>query len=439
MDARKQVEKIVLETLKRMAPEEVVGRSMRYDSGEDRLDVEQESFTLKGREVHLIGSGKASAAMASAVEEVLGNRLAGGAVITPKGTRRELTRIRLLEGTHPFPGPESLKATDELFNYVTKIPDGSLLLFLISGGSSALLFRPAEGITLDDLVETHRLLLDSGADIHEMNVVRTALSGIKGGQFLRSLEHLSVVDLIFSDVPGDQFRSIGSGPTTPGLISRRQALQIVQKVGLLGELPPAVRSLLKKEGEFVVQPHPGVHRQFLLASARKLADAVSEAFREQGVEVQVHTPAYGAPIEEVEQMMMSEIREHLLAGSKRQNGSDKPSRKALIWYGESSVRVTGEGKGGRNQELALRICRHLKPEERVAFLSLGTDGVDGPTDAAGALVDGETAAKAKKQGLDPDEFLSRNDSWSFFDQAGGLVRTGPTGNNLMDLQVALIG
>lgn len=439
MDARRQVENTVLETLKAMAPEEVVRRSLRYDSGEDRLEVEQESFSLEGREVHLIGSGKASAAMARAVEEVLGNRLAGGAVITPKGTHRSLTRVHLLEGTHPFPGPESLQATDELFNYVAEIPEGSLLLYLISGGSSALLFRPAEGITLDDLVKTHRLLLDSGADIHEMNVVRTALSGIKGGQFLRSLEHLSVIDLIFSDVPGDHLRSIGSGPTTPGLISRRQALQIVQRVGLLAELTPAVRSLLKKEGEFVVQPHPGVHRQFLLASAKKLADSVSEAFRKQGVEAYVYTPAYGAPIEDVEEMMVNGIREHLLADGKRQNGSDRPSRKALIWYGESSVRVTGEGKGGRNQELALRICRHLKPEERVVFLGLGTDGVDGPTDAAGALVDGETAQKAREQGLDPDDFLSRNDSWTFFDQAGGLVQTGPTGNNLMDLQVALIG
>lgn len=513
---------LIQNALKLVDPYEIVRSHVRFDRDSGHVEVSEtpldrhsatadhqiEEWTLgSDQEVYVLGSGKAAVTMAKALEEIFRERIQGGLVIVPQGVAEPLQRIQTQEGSHPLPDASSLASTYELIDLAQKIPDGSLVFYLLSGGSSALLCMPAEGLELDDLAATHQLLLTSGANIHEMNVVRTALSRVKGGQLLQHLSHVDLVDLVISDVPGDLLPSIGSGPTTAGTLRFEEACRILEKYNLWDKTPSPVRQFLEDRRntspEHTVAPHPGPHHQFLISSAGKLAQRVASECRQIGYEAEVISPAYDAPIEEVEKMIVSRIHDEIASGgaertvqdpgsvgtgsavpedegeargvglgsseneptpgtaedvptpgsaddastpgsSENESTPDSPGGrraigKCLIWYGESSVTVSGSGKGGRNQELALRIARHLTPGDGVVAASVGTDGVDGPTDAAGAVVSGETLKIAAEKGLDPEHYLRNNDSYTFFDQIGGLIRTGPTGNNLMDLQVVMIG
>ena len=484
--------------------------SLKEEKGSEEKGSEENTrvWTLSpDQDVYLLGSGKAAVTMARALEEIFKERIRDGLVIVPQGVAEPMQRIRALEGSHPLPDANSLASTYELIDLATKIPDGSLVFYLLSGGSSALLCRPADELELDDLVATHQLLLTSGANIHEMNVVRTALSSVKGGQLLQYLSHTDLVDLVISDVPGDLLRSIGSGPTTTGTVRFGEAYQVLQRYNLGDRVPESVQRFLNERREVApdhtVAPHPGPHHQFLISSAGILARRVAAECRRNGYEAEVMSPAYDAPIGEVEKMILSRIHDEVASdrterpiqdpgsvgtgsavpedeggarsfglgstedgptpgsdedgptpgssedGSTPGSAEDGPTPgsagnkiaggKCLIWFGESSVNVSGSGKGGRNQELALRIARHLMPGDGVVAASVGTDGVDGPTDAAGAVVSGDTLQIAAGKGLDPQAYLQNNDSYTFFDQTGGLIKTGPTGNNLMDLQVVMIG
>src|SRR5690625_3617504 len=221
--------------------------SLKEEKGSEEKGSEENTrvWTLSpDQDVYLLGSGKAAVTMARALEEIFKERIRDGLVIVPQGVAEPMQRIRALEGSHPLPDANSLASTYELIDLATKIPDGSLVFYLLSGGSSALLCRPADELELDDLVATHQLLLTSGANIHEMNVVRTALSSVKGGQLLQYLSHTDLVDLVISDVPGDLLRSIGSGPTTPGTLRFGEAYQVLQRYNLGGRAPDSMRRFL---------------------------------------------------------------------------------------------------------------------------------------------------------------------------------------------------
>src|SRR5690625_3431188 len=437
------------------------GQTGSGQTGSDVAAAPKEWTLAPDQGVYVLGSGKAAVTMAKALEQVFGDRIRDGLVIVPKGVAEPLQRAQALEGSHPLPDANSLASTYELIDLAQKIPDGSLVFYLLSGGSSALLCMPAEGLSLDDLATTHQLLLTSGANIHEMNVVRTALSNVKGGQLLQHLAHTNLVDLVISDVPGDLLPSIGSGPTTAGTIRFEEACQILERYNLWGKTPSPVREFLEDRRstspEHTVAPHPGPHHQFLISSAGILAQRVALECQRNGYEAEVISPAYDAPIEEVEKMIVSRIHDEVASdrterpiqdpgsvgtgsavpedeggarsfglgstedgptpgsdedgptpgssedGSTPGSAEDGPTPgsagnkiaggKCLIWFGESSVNVSGSGKGGRNQELALRIARHLMPGDGVVAASVGTDGVDGPTDAAGAVVRGDTLHK----------------------------------------------
>ncbi len=426
---------ILLESLELMSPEHAV----RHQIGLNQQD-DDALFTIFGNDIKLdksekiwvIGSGKASVAMARAVEEILEDRIADGMVIAPQipSGPSQPKRIQVLKGSHPIPDKESLSSTFELIEFAKHIPRGSIVLSLISGGTSALLCMPGSTIEIEDMGILHDLLLESGMDIHQMNTIRKTVSEVKAGGLLRHLNQTRLFDLVISDVPGDLLASIGSGPTCFEQKDFEGTFQLLKQYKLWDKVPHTIRAYIAKgmkEQTDTQPPELLSHSSTIVSSAGMLARKIADKSENAGYETEIIDPAYNHPIEEVEQHILKTIR------NQPENG-----KKCFVFYGESSVKVTGGGKGGRNQELALRLSRFIQPDQKMSIACMGTDGVDGPTDAAGAIVDETTLSEANKKNLDMELFLKNNDSWNFFNQAGGHIKTGPTGNNLMDVVVVLV-
>ncbi|MDX1672832.1 MAG: DUF4147 domain-containing protein [Balneolaceae bacterium] len=426
--------------------------SSPYRLTKEALDELKSGKALKGsREVYLVATGKASVEMARAVRAGLSGRLAGGIVVTSYETDKKWEGITLLKASHPVPDETSVEAGRKVKAFIEGIPPDAAALFCISGGTSSLLCLPGEGITVEELSETFRLLNNSGATIGEMNAVRKHLSAVKGGQLLRSFDPgVTLIDLLISDVPDDDPAVIGSGPTTPDISTYQDSYHVLLEYGLWEKVPASVRNRVEQGIDGIVPDtvKPGEdpvknHSQRVIGSARKLAVTAAKLAEEEGYNTWVDDSAYNDDVEEV----ASRIGEIALGVAVDQEiepeeppefhtDIDRPA--ALLFYGESTVQVTGEGKGGRNQELALRGASHIRGQEKITWLSAGTDGVDGPTDAAGAVVDGLTIRKAREKGIHPNMYLDNNDSYHFHEKMGTLLKTGPTGNNLMDLQVIII-
>ncbi|MFU8812379.1 MAG: glycerate kinase type-2 family protein [Balneolaceae bacterium] len=429
------------ETLDAVRPAAIIRSHLNFrpDSGE--LDISGQTYSLStNRPLYVIGFGKASATMAEAIDDMIGDRITDGMVITSTENVQKLKHIQVLPGTHPLPDKKSLSSSYELLHFVKKIPEGALVLCLISGGASALLCMPAGGIEVEELAELNRLLIESGASIQEINTVRKLFSDVKGGRLLHHLKHTTLVDLIISDVADNDLAMIGSGPTVAQEISASDAFKVLKKYGLYGAIPHELRSHLGREMDAEVKQHRSAatadfdaHRSFLLASGRHMAERAGEVVDAKGYKPIVESTAFEGPIEKLEQMLMNAILNV-------PSNIRKP--RAIIMYGECTVQVTGSGKGGRNQELALRMAQRLRdelPNRDVVVLSAGSDGIDGPTDAAGAVVTPKTVAEAAGIGMDADRYLQENDSYHFFSQVGMHLKPGATGNNLMDLQIVLVG
>lgn len=388
------------------------------------------------RPVYMISTGKASVAMARTGIEIVGKQFREGLVVTPKSDDDvEVSGCRIYEASHPVPDESSVKAGEAVLDFIREVPSGSLLIYNLSGGTSSLMCRPAEGISVDDLNRAYELLNNSGATIREINTVRKHLSRIKGGQLLREVkEDVSLVDLVISDVPNDELEIIGSGPTTPDSSTFADARDIVDEYALWEQLPDPVREHIREgiEGERseTLKPGeelPGDHQTHIVGSARQLAGKASDYAEQRGYRTEVAGEAYNKDVEDVASMIAEEALDR---------GEGRST--ALVYYGESTVQVDGDGKGGRNQELALRGALKIRDHDHITWLSAGTDGIDGPTDAAGAIVSGQTISRARAKGLDPESFLENNDAYHFHEQAGTLLKTGPTGNNLMDIQIVLV-
>jgi glycerate-2-kinase len=280
-------------------------------------------------------------------------------------------------------------------------------------------------------------LLESGASIYEVNTVRIALSGVKGGQLLSYFNDVTLLDLVISDVPNDELESIGSGPTTSQEISFDKAFKVLKKYFIWNDLPHDVRNHLAqnmdeelREEKPFTTPDIKNHYSWIVSSASQVAEKVKKMVVKNGYQTKLIHPAWSGSIDEFEEHLMEKLQNLL---------QEKTTKKALVFYGESTVIVTGDGLGGRNQEIALRIAKRLNDYgQSITFLSAGTDGIDGPTDVSGAIVDQNTYKNAKEKGLNPEDFIDRNDSYHFFQKAGGHIKTGPTGNNVMDIQFFLI-
>ena len=388
------------------------------------------------RRIFVIGAGKAGATMAQAAEKVLGRRIEAGLVNTKYGHLAKLRRIELNECGHPVPDERGVEGARRIARIAEEAGPDDLVICLISGGASALLPLPAEPVTLAEKQETTRLLLACGANIHEINAVRKHISRIKGGQLARLASPAAVESLLLSDVIGDDLDVIGSGPTAPDASTFQRALEILNKYGIGGKTPAAVRGRLEQgaTGKIPETPKPGDvvfrrTRNRVIGSNRLAVDAAARKARELGFRTLVLSTFVEGETREIARMHAAIAREMVASG--------RPARPraCIVTGGETTVTLRGQGLGGRNQEFVLAAALDIAGLENVVVLSAGTDGTDGPTDAAGAIADGRTLERDCRAAA----FLAENDSYHYFDALGDLVRTGPTGTNVMDVRILLVG
>ncbi len=389
----------------------------------------------------VIGFGKASCQMAKALETHLTVPISGGMVITKYGhctAPYTPDKITVREAGHPLPDENGLRGANEVMRILQNTDAGTMVVFLISGGGSALLASPYEGISLDDKQEVTRLLLSAGADIFELNTVRKHISGVKGGRLAEIAYPARVISLILSDVIGDRLDVIASGPTSPDKTTFSEAIQVLKKYDLFDKAPQKVRDLLLRGEKGSIRETPKEDDQVFEKVTNTIIGSSIKALKAaqaKAVSLEFKTEIISAEI-------TGEARQAALHLAKKALDKKRDKKTAsplcLISGGETTVTVKGSGLGGRNMELALSFAVAIDGAEGITLLSAGTDGTDGPTDAAGAVVDGQTIAHARSLGLDPHLYLDNNDSYNFFKQAGGLFITGPTGTNVMDIQIVLI-
>lgn len=398
--------------------------------------------TDAGRPIRVAGMGKAAMAMAGVIEAELGPQIQEGTVAVPHGYPAHLperlpapVRIGVQTAGHPVPDTESLRAGHRLLAIAEACNAEDTLVVLISGGGSALAVAVPNAVELSDVQQVIQALLTSGAPIQSINVVRKHLSRIKGGQLARAAAPARVKALVVSDVVGDDLSTIASGPTVPDPSTFDEAIDVLREYDVWKQAPGAIRHHLEagQEGTVKDTPLPGTApfdhvTTELVATNRDALEAAARAAHERGY--RSHVLGHGVTGE-----ARDVARDHVETTSAHA-GSDPV---CLLWGGEPTVTVTGDGKGGRNQEAALSAALAMEGMERAAvFLSGGTDGIDGPTDAAGAWATPKTAATARRRGLDPRGHLEKNDAYPFFDALGQLLRPGPTHTNVMDVHVSLI-
>ncbi len=436
--ARREAQAIFRAALRASDPVEAVRRHLRPIG--ETLVAGGRQYSLRSFDrIWVVGAGKASAAMASAVEGLLGKRIAGGLVNVKYGHTARLRRIELNECGHPLPDDAGVRGAWRIAQIVQGAGRRDLILCLISGGASALLPMPAPPITLAEKQAVTQMLLASGASIQEINAVRKHLSAIKGGQLARMARPATVVSLLLSDVVGDRLDVIGSGPTAPDGSTFADAQSVLERYALSEHVPAAVRERIAEgvRGGLAETPKANDHafrrtRNFIVGSNRLAVDAAEAKARQLGFEPLVLSTTMEGETREVARVHAAIAREIAASG--------RPAKRpaCLISGGETTVTLRGGGLGGRNQEFALAAASDLAGCPGVVVLSGGTDGTDGPTNAAGAIADGGTVAAAAAQGLDARRYLDENDSYHFFEAAGGLLITGPTRTNVMDVRLVLV-
>ena len=385
----------------------------------------------------VVGAGKAAAALALGLESTLGARIDRGAIVVKTGHAVPLQRIRVFEAAHPVPDQAGVQATREILALCGTLTPCDLVFVLLTGGASALLVAPAAGLTLLDKAATHAALLRSGASIEAMNIVRKHLSAVKGGQLLRYLGGARVITLAISDVPGDDPAIIASGPTVADPSTFADALAVLARHSLTEQIPPAAADYLRRGAAGLApetpKPDSGslLAAPWIIASNRLALNAAAERGRQLGLQVL----EYPAPLQGATHAAARDFANYLR--TRVQQGSrGKPL--LVLAGGETTLRVSGAGLGGRCQEFALLAAQSLQDLAAYHLLAAGTDGTDGPTPAAGAFVDDQTLRRAAQLGLDPVQYLGRNDSYNFFEALHDLFVTGPTGTNVMDIVAAVV-
>ncbi|ETX01963.1 glycerate kinase type-2 family protein [Candidatus Entotheonella palauensis] len=390
--------------------------------------------------IYAIGAGKAGATMAKGLENVLQDRLTAGAVTVKYDHVAPVTAVTLYEAGHPIPDAAGVGGAEAMMHIAQQAGENDLVFCLLSGGGSALSPAPSTGITLEEKQQFTSLLLACGASIDEINTLRKHLSRLKGGQLARLVAPARLITLVLSDVVGDRLDVIASGPTVPDASTFADCHEIVARYGLMEQLPPSIRDHLQRGGAGQVPETPKAgepvfarHQTVLIGSNRIALQAAAQQARHVGYTPLVLSSSVQGEAREIARVQAA------MAHEIRQCGLPMPPPVCVLAGGETTVTLLGQGKGGRNQEFALAAAMDIDGLEGVVILSGGTDGTDGPTDAAGAVADGETVSRAQALGLSPKDFIQRSDSYHFFTALDDLLFTGPTGTNVMDMYLLLVG
>ncbi|MGN6800910.1 MAG: glycerate kinase type-2 family protein [Ginsengibacter sp.] len=437
MDAKIIAQQIFLAGVESVMPAQMTGRNIFKIKGKIFLG-NKELDVGKFEHVYVIGAGKASAKMALEIESVLGNKISSGHVVVKYGHGCKLQYIDVSEAGHPVPDANGYAATKKILEVAEQATENDLVICLISGGGSSLLTDLPGDSSMEELITLNELLLRSGADIQEINAVRKHLSKVKGGQLAQSAFPATVVTLILSDVIGDPLHSIASGPTVPDPTTFADAIAVLNKYDLHSKVSPILTAYLSMgiNGLIAETPKPGdpvftrTHN-FIIGSNKIALEACKKKASDYGlnsfiITSQLDGDVAGAANEIIDKAIVY------------QNNSSVKKPCCLLFGGETTIKVTGNGVGGRNQHFALYVSILLKDQTGITLLSAGTDGNDGPTPAAGAVVDTNTYPDAIYKGLKVEEYLQNFDSYHFFEKAGGHIITGPTMTNVMDIIVVII-
>ena len=437
MNNREIAEKIFMEGVKSVLPEKLITRVMKLDGS--LLKVNGHEFHLESiRNIYVIGAGKASAAMGHYVETILGSHITGGHIVVKYGHSCKLKRIKVTEAGHPIPDSNSFRATAEIIRIAEQADHNDLVFCLISGGGSALMTDLPAGLLPEELYIVNNLLIKCGATIHEINCVRKHLSVLKGGQLARIIFPARLVTLIISDVTGNLLDVIASGPTVPDTSTFAEALAIIEKYRLTNDFTTGVMNYIK-DGILGVRPETLKSGDPLfsgtvniLAGTNLIAlEAAMDFAQKMGFKTYILDKEMQGDVDSVAEFLFN-------AAVRYKNNPEIPKPVCLILGGETTVKVSEGGTGGRNQHFALSAALHLKNCPGITILSAGTDGTDGPTDAAGAVVDSYTVKQAESVSIDPEKYLKGFDSYNFFRKTGGHIMTGPTFTNVMDIVVVLV-
>ncbi|MGE3977832.1 MAG: glycerate kinase [Nitrospira sp.] len=435
--ARPLLQKLIASGLSTADPYQALLKHVSLDRRS--LIVGQQAYDLSHIDrIIAVGAGKASARMAQALEAALGTRLEDGLVIVKTGHRLATKRIVVLEASHPIPDRAGLHATQRLLRLTQCLTPRDLLIVLLSGGASSLLPAPVAGVTLTDKQRTTRLLLRSGATINEINVVRKHLSLVKGGGLAMSTR-AKVVTLLLSDVIGDDLGSIGSGPTAADVSTFADAVEVLQRYRCWHAVPAAIRRYLchGRKGAAPETLKPGSRRlrsvqHHIIGNNRMMLEAVAHAAQQAGL----HTKFVSHPIMGEARAAAKQLTDLAKAITEGPGSLKRPC--CVVAGGETTVTVTGRGKGGRAQEFATSAAFEIAGLPNTWVMALGTDGTDGPTDAAGAIVSGSTVVRAKKLAIDLRSSLNKHNTYPALKALGCHIHTGPTGTNVNDLYLVLL-
>lgn len=434
MQAKAAAESIFHAAIAAVQPSQLIPQYLQLE--EKLLRIGGQAFPISTQtHLYVIGAGKASAAMAQVVEKLLLPVITDGSIAVKYEYGLPLQKIQCIEAGHPLPDENGVQAARKICLLADKATADDLVICLLSGGASALLADYPPSSSLAELQTVAELLLSCGATIQEINILRKHLSYLKGGQLARHVYPAALVSLILSDVVGDPLDSIASGPTVPDSSSFADAWAIVERYELKDRLPPRLMHILAagKEGHLPDTPKKDdlVFRRtynVLIGNNQLALNAAAAKASTLGYAVQVISNTITGEARTVAGQLIKEALTYKAA-----------TPVCLLYGGETTVSLKGRGKGGRNQELALAASIALQNTHRsITLLSAGTDGTDGPTDAAGAVIDQTTYSKAVQEGIQPEQFLNNNDAYHFFEKQGGLIKTGPTHTNVMDVIVLLI-
>ena len=436
---KKDARKLFDRALKEADPGKCVLEHLSLEG--ERLEVGGRNFDLSGFEsVYVVAFGKAASSMAAALEELLGERITEGIVVSNVRSGRAFTKMDFHLSSHPVPDEKSFEAAKKVVSLLEGSGEKDLVIFLISGGGSSILAMPSEGLTIEDKRTVTQRLMLSGVDTYGLNTVRKKMSQIKGGGLLEKALPSRVITLILSDVVGDRLEFIASGPTVPDTTTYEDAWRVIEALELEHKIPPRVVVHLERGRGNDVSPAMDRERYersgattVVVGNNHKAIASMEKMAKEMGYNTLFLSSQISGEAREVAKVLAG------ISFDIKRFGRPVKKPACILFGGETTVNVTGRGRGGRNTETALSFCFEIIGSSGIVGLFAGTDGIDGPTDAAGAICDGQSRLIARSMGISARDHLADNDSYSFFETLGDLIKTGSTGTNVMDVGAVLIG